>query len=58
MAFANVVFPDPGLSSIKTLPSDKIAASVNLILFSLPTTTFETSFIKLLKIIIILKTVN
>ena len=34
MVLANVVLPDPGLSSIRILPSDIIAASANFI-FSL-----------------------
>ena len=52
IVFANVVLPEPGLSSIRTLPSDNIAANVSLILFSFPTIIFETCLIKLSNIVL------
>ena len=49
--FAKVVFPEPGKSSIKILPSEIIAAKVNFIFSLFPTITLDIFLIISLNII-------
>ena len=58
IVFASVVLPDPGLSSINMLPSEIIAANVNFILSTLPTTVFDILVIRVSNIIYNIKNFN